>query len=387
MDLVEMLLKQFGGDTLAKLSGLVGGGAGDVEKAIKAAIPTLLATLAGLVSSPAGTDKVVNALKSADTDGFDLDSILKGGAGKSDEVAKKGTSILEGLLGKGGLAALLPLLGKILGNKDVIAKLLPMIAPIVLSMISKQMKSSGLDIGGLAKILLGQKNKILGSMPAGLGDALQGVQGLGDVGKLAESAVSSAKTAAGEAASPLGKLLPVAILLAAVALGAWFLLGGGGKEKDKDGKTPAGGGASAIDDLAKKGADALKDAKEKAADTAADVAEKAGDLLGEAGEKAMGGVKSFFTDITGALDEVKDEATATAALPKIQDLHTSLESLLGGVKGLPEAAQPLISDFVKTAETALKGKIETILGLPGVSEILKPILDKVTVTLGEYLKK
>ena len=53
-----------------------------------------------------------------------------------------------------------------------------MLAPMILGTLSKQVKSGGLDLGGLSSMLLGQKNDIAKAMPAGLMNSLSTAQGL-----------------------------------------------------------------------------------------------------------------------------------------------------------------------------------------------------------------
>lgn len=368
MNLVEMMLKQFGGDSLGGLASLLGGSTADTQKAISAAIPTILAGLSGLVSSPASGEKVINTLKDVSSNEIDLDSILKGGAGKVEEVTKRGNSMLEGLLGKGALLALLGALGKYLGSSGLITKLLPLIAPLVLSMITKQMKSSGggIDLGSLSKLILGQKANIASAMPAGLSSALSGIQGLGDFGGLVKSAsevASTATAAAQEAASPMAKLLPIALLLAVLA-GAWWMFSGKGGAK--------------VDDAKKTVAEAGKKAIEGAAKTAGDVASGADQLAGS--------LKNIFSDMTSTLDGVTDEASAKEALPGLEKFEKSLTTMFEGSAKAPDAIKAGVTEIVKGAEGALKEKVGSLLELPGVSDILKPILDKILEAVAGFLK-
>ena len=218
MNLLETLLKNFGGDTVGQLAKVVGGDSADVGNLVKGLLPTILAGLSSTAATPGGSDKIAAALKgSSEGKEFDLDSILNGSPAKVEEVSKKGTSILEGLFGKGMLLALLPVLGKVLGNSGLITKLLPLLAPMAFKMIAGQMtkgSGGGLDIGALTKLLIGQKSSFLGALPSGLGDALKGVQGFADlggdvartagaaahsVGKAVDSAAHTATRAAGQA--------------------------------------------------------------------------------------------------------------------------------------------------------------------------------------------
>ncbi len=235
MNLVEQMMKQLlAGDSLGQLADAAGAGQDDTKKAISAAVPALLSGLGSLASKPEGANKLWSTLKSVDDNAIsDLGGMLSGG--ESDQVAKTGTSILESLFGKGMIAALISALASFLGGKTaLVTKLLPMLAPFLIGMIGKQVKSGGLDLGGLTKLILGQKGNIAAAMPQGLLSSLTGVQGLGDLTGFAKGAaatVGGATRAAGatatraveEATSPLKWLLPL-LALAAILLGGWWLM-------------------------------------------------------------------------------------------------------------------------------------------------------------------
>ena len=419
MNLLETLLKNFGGDTVGQLAKVVGGDSADVGNLVKGLLPTILAGLSSTAAAPGGSDKIAAALKGS-TEGkeFDLDAILNGGPTRVEEATKKGTSILEGLFGKGMLLALLPLLGKVLGNSGLITKLLPLLAPMAFKMIAGQIGKSaggGFDIGALTKLLVGQRSSFLGALPSGLGDALKGVQGFADLGgdvartagaaahsagravdsaahsagRAVDSAAHSATRAAGQAAEAgsdfIGKLLPLALGALALLAGLWFLTRPAADKVDAA-KAAAG---KAAGQAAQMGTQIAKETKKAAANAGKAVegaVEGAAASLGEAGEAFLGNTKGMFKDLTGLLDGIKDADTATAAAPKLEAQYSVLEKMIAGTKDLPEAAQSAVSAVVKEASGALSSKITDILGLPGVADILKPILDKITAGLTGWFK-
>ena len=157
----------------------------------------------------------------------DFGSLLTGA--KRDELAKSGTSLLESLFGKSLLGSLTSGLGGFLGGKTaLITKLLPLLAPMLLGLIAKQVKSGGLDLAGLVKMIAGQKGNIAAAMPQGLLNSLSGVQGLGDLTGVAKGAAAAAGSATrataetvAEAASPTRWLGPLLALAAILVLGYW----------------------------------------------------------------------------------------------------------------------------------------------------------------------
>ena len=419
MNLLETLLKNFGGDTVGQLAKVVGGDSADVGNLVKGLLPTILAGLSSTAAAPGGSDKIAAALKGS-TEGkeFDLDAILNGGPTRVEEATKKGTSILEGLFGKGMLLALLPLLGKVLGNSGLITKLLPLLAPLAFKMIAGQIGKSaggGFDIGALTKLLVGQRSSFLGALPSGLGDALKGVQGFADLGgdvartagaaahsagraidsaahsagRAVDSAAHSATRAAGQAAEAgsdfIGKLLPLALGALALLAGLWFLTRPAADKVDAA-KAAAGKAAGQAAQMGTQIAEETKKAAANAGKAVEGAVDGAAAALGEAGEAFLGNTKGMFKDLTGLLNGIKDADTATAAAPKLEAQYSVLEKMIAGTKDLPEAAQSAVSAVVKEASGALSSKITDILGLPGVADILKPILDKITAGLTGWFK-
>jgi hypothetical protein len=408
MNLLETLLKNFGGDTVGQLAKVVGGDSADVGNLVKGLLPTILAGLSSTAAAPGGSDKIAAALKgSSEGKEFDLDAILNGSPTRVEEATKKGTSILEGLFGKGMLLALLPLLGKVLGHSGLITKLLPLLAPMAFKMIAGQIGKSaggGFDIGALTKLLVGQRSSFLGALPSGLGDALKGVQGFADLGgdvartagaaahsagRAVDSAAHSATRAAGQAAEAgsdfIGKLLPLALGALALLAGLWFLTRPAADKVDAA-KAAAGKAAGQAAQMGTQIAEETKKAAANAGKAVEGAVDGAAAALGEAGEAFLGNTKGMFKDLTGLLDGIKDADTATAAAPKLEAQYSVLEKMIAGTKDLPEAAQSAVSAVVKEASGALSSKITDILGLPGVADILKPILDKITAGLTGWFK-
>jgi hypothetical protein len=117
-----------------------------------------------------------------------------------------------------------------------------------------------------------------------------------------------------------------------------------------------------------------------------DATENLDELLGDAGVALKGKFTDYFSALTGALDGIKDADTAKAALPGLEELEGSLGGLIGSVKDLPEAARPFFNQMVAGSQKAIADKVTSVLGLPGVEEILKPVLDKIIGLIGGFLK-
>ena len=361
MSLIDLVKDQLSGETLGKLSSLLGVSEAETGKAAAAAVPSLLAALSGLASRPGGAEKVVSALRAPEVPSSpgDFGNILRGpGAG---EVEKKGGDLLGSLLGSGGLAALVGALAKFVGtHPEVVRKLLSVVGPMILSVLAGQLKQRGqFSASGLAGLLAENKSQIEAALPAGLH--------LPDVTRLVDSGRATVEAAAGG----LPKwLLPLAAIVLLGGLGWYYLQGS---------KEPAGG---KVDEAVPQPAPVEKapapTPTPAPAPAPAPVEKKADTVLDEAAiAKILDQIKSAPQYLT----DVKDVPTAEAALPKIQGLNVSLDTLKAGWAKLPEATRTSITTAVKATLPKLKDLITKVLALPGVSEKLKPVLDALVTKL------
>ena len=368
MNIVELILKLLGGDTLKQLSSVLGESPEAVQKALAAIVPTLLSGVGGLASKPQGAEKLWNSLRTVDDSLSDnLGSVIaKGGA--ADELTKKGTNILEDLMGKQSLLALIGPLAKFLaGNTALVSKLLPMVAPIILSVIGKQVKSGGLDLAGLMKLLLSQQGNIAKAIPADLAKGLAGVQGLGDLTSFASGAAAAVGNAGNEAAKGVNWLLP---LLALAALVGGYLYWQNFVQKPTKVAEPV------VPDVGKMpSTDKLLQDKVGAVIDTLDPAKALTENL-----------TGYFKSIDGELDGITDEATAKAAVPKLEKLVGQFDDLSGLFKKLPEAGRSGLLSLLEGGEKTLQEKAEKVVGIPGVGELLKPLLDGLLEKLAALIK-
>ncbi len=86
---------------------------------------------------------------------------------------------------------------------------------------------------------------------------------------------------------------------------------------------------------------------------------------------------SIYEGLKTSVAGIKDEASARANLPKLQDAASKLDALreLSGKMPAPERSGlgKLIGGYVP----AIRALITTALGAAGVSPIIKPILDQI----------
>ena len=160
-DLVEGILGQLGSGGVAELARSLGTDENQMQGAVAAAIPAILAGMANNTRQPAGAEALSNALDDHNPSIFGNLASLLGGSDDGMKIlghvlgARQG-SVAENLSGQSGI------------NLDVIMKLLPILAPLVMGYLSGQKQSRGLDAGGLGSVLGAERRQAETRQP-GLG--------------------------------------------------------------------------------------------------------------------------------------------------------------------------------------------------------------------------
>jgi hypothetical protein len=161
-DLMQSLVAQLSGAPMAQLSNQLGADSSTTENAVQAALPMLLGALAKNSASSGGADALAGALD-RDHDGSILDDIggfLGGGAGSD------GAAILGHILGNREPAVEAGI-GQATGlQSNQTAKLLQMLAPIVLGYLGQQKRQQGMSSGMLGELLGTQSSRAQAQNPA-----------------------------------------------------------------------------------------------------------------------------------------------------------------------------------------------------------------------------
>jgi outer membrane protein OmpA-like peptidoglycan-associated protein/uncharacterized membrane protein YeaQ/YmgE (transglycosylase-associated protein family) len=229
-------------EVLHKLSSTLGESPGHIRKAVEAMIPTILAGAASEASTSSGATRLFEMAKESGAGNTDLVSHLADhvtGAG-AEHLGRTGESILHALFGD-RLSSLLSWFVRFAGIKSSSASsLLSMAAPLVMSVLGKQILQNGLSVSGLSSLLAGQKGWLSKLLPSGLaeipglntladytdqaGAALQGSAQYGEqaVRDAAREAYRGTAALAQPARPWLSALLP--LLLIGLAVGALPLM-------------------------------------------------------------------------------------------------------------------------------------------------------------------
>ena len=160
--LIEMLTQQLGNQqNLGQLSRQLGTDQTATQNAIGAALPVLLSALARNSAERSGAESLERALNKHD--GSVLDNL--GGFLESPDV-DDGEGILRHVLGDRRQSVETGV-GKAAGlDMSMVAKLLPMLAPIVLGALGRQKREAGLNSTGLSELLGQERRQMEQASPA-----------------------------------------------------------------------------------------------------------------------------------------------------------------------------------------------------------------------------
>jgi len=378
MNLVDLIAGQLSsGDVLGKLGGLIGANESQTKSATAAAVPALLNVFSKLASTNSGADQLAKAMG-----GLDLGMLgnLAGALGGSQAsgLGSMGGNLLGSLLGGGNnLQSLVSALASFAGMQPGIMKtLLTYLAPIVLGMVAKQFSGKP-DAAGISRLFSEQSANIRGGLPKGfsLPDlALGAVSG----GRPSEPARSHGHAHAEEKAGMPGWLLPLLVL---GALGVGYYLWNENQKK-------AGEGAVAVREDVVKNGPVVVDRTEVIEKAGKDLVDTVTETIAidprflEAGKVAGG----LFTGLTKTLAGVTDAASAKAALPEFEKFGPMLSTLETEAGKLPADEKPAFAKVIAD-NLGLLGKIvEKVMALPGVKDVLGPVVTPMIETLTKMSK-
>jgi hypothetical protein len=179
MNLMDILQGQISDEMLGQISEHIGAEPQQTAQATNSVFATLLGGLANNASSESGLSALGSALD-RDHDGSMLDDIfgMVGGmmqGGDQGARATNGLGILGHILGDRQETAA-EQIGQSSGlSMSQVMKLMPILAPIVMSVLGKAKNSGGLDLGSLAGVLMGGAQQA--QQQPGMGDLLGSVLG------------------------------------------------------------------------------------------------------------------------------------------------------------------------------------------------------------------
>ncbi|MBP6385114.1 MAG: DUF937 domain-containing protein [Pseudarcicella sp.] len=233
MNLLGLLKNSITPELVSKAANLIGEDSNSTSSALTSVLPVLMGGLATKASTQSGASSLLGLINSGGHDGGILDNLggLLGGGNASSGLMSAGSGIVSSIFGDkvGGIVSLL---SGFLGMKgSSVTSLMSLAAPMVMGIVGKQVKTNGLDAGGLMSLFSGQKDAIASAMPAGLSDKMGGLLGFASSASGAASKVTNAIEETSEGGLPKW-LLPVIIGLGAIGGLLYFMKGCNSKTPD-----------------------------------------------------------------------------------------------------------------------------------------------------------
>ncbi len=362
MNVIDTILKMLGtGNTTGAISSALGLSQDQTRRATTAAVPTLLAGLTQVSSTPQGAEQLSRAVSQQDTGLLDkLQDIIPGqGAGLADQ----GSGVLGSLLGGGTTSKLTGVLSRFTGaGEGATGKLMGLLTPVILGVLGKQQRSQGLDAGGLANFLGGQKDHIRAALPAGLAPMLssalpgagQFFEGGRPAARVREEAGRRTAAVHAKARTSSAKRWVVPLLVALGVLAA-ILFWSSRQRADREAAAPPSAVAPAVPD-------------EPAARTGPDagVASQASQLI---------------TQATSVFNGIGDSASAQAAAPKLDAINGRLAGLRPLLDRLPSGARASAHETLRPQADRLKQVAQSVLDRPGVGDAVRPQVETMIANL------
>lgn len=367
MNLVDLVTSQLTGDVLSKLAGMAGIDEPQARPAATAAVPALLSALAKLSSTSSGAGQLATALG-----GLDLQSLGSLGGGQADGLGSLGGRLLTTLLGD-SFGPLAGAVGSYLGTKPGAAQtLLSSLAPLVLGTIAKQFAGSKADAVGVGRLFAEQQGNIAAALPRGL--SLAGLD-----------RPTHASHGDAEPSSLVPAWMPF-LLLPILGVVGWLLwpkqpppppvvvieedherarAALARTEPADEGDRPVAGQQEKS--IAAPSEKMIERQAEKPVEKKVEPAPGVAEALAMAGE-----ISGLFGKVSGVLADVKDEASARAAIPRLEEFSPAVEKLEQSTTALPEAGRATVAELVAQNISGLEQACDAVMAVPGVREIVGP---------------
>lgn len=221
-NLVDAAKGLFTSELVSKASSFLGESETGVSKAVSGILPTVLSGLVSKSSTHEGAGTIASMMEEQHGSGI-LDNLGSFFGNDGGSLLNKGAGLLSGLFGNttNGVTGLISNFAGIKSSSS--SSLLSMAIPAILGLLGKH--SSG-GASGVASLLSSQKDNIAAAVPAGLN--LNSVLGnwAGTTTQAKATMHHAAETVEKSGNGAMKILLPL-LLLAALAIGTWYLIGGG----------------------------------------------------------------------------------------------------------------------------------------------------------------
>ncbi|MCP3471301.1 DUF937 domain-containing protein [Bradyrhizobium sp. CCGUVB1N3] len=364
-NLTSVVMQFLTPEVLSQIASFLGIDRTTAQKATTGAVPSLLAGLADLVGTPAGSNQLSKLLSQQQTGS--LADILRSAG--PDRLAESGSGMLSELFGAGTMGTMAQAVGKFAGLGDGGGKsLLSILGPIVLGALGQHQREAGLDANGLASLLRSQKDQISAAIPAGLANQLSAAGLIDQAGAGVRSGMAAASAAGSRVASATERASSAYAtatkttqwpywLAALVVLGglAWYAFDRPGQQTVAEQTAPA-------------------------RPTTATVGMAPPNLTVD-GVNLASQVNTTIDSLKSALPSITDATGAQAALPKINAAISQLDDVGTRAAKLTPEGRTALAKLIAAAMPAINQMCDKVMAAPGVGPIAKPAIDDLKAKL------
>jgi hypothetical protein len=92
--------------------------------------------------------------------------------------------------------------------------------------------------------------------------------------------------------------------------------------------------------------------------------------------RLTGQVTDFFRSATDTFTGIKDTVSAEAAVPKLRELSTTLDTMRVAMNQLPGDARAKVVALVQELGTKLMSTLDSAMAIPAVGDTIKPFVDE-----------
>jgi hypothetical protein len=371
-NLVSYMMQFLTPDMVGRIATALGLNRGDAQSGVSAGVPALLAAFSGLADKPGGPQSLVNTIKqqSGVLDNF---ASMIGGTNQSSFI-ERGSSLLTSLLGTHDQAALTGAVARFSGlGQNRANSMLGMLTPLVMGLIGRHIGARGVDSGSLTSLLASQREQIAQALPAGMGEALDragvgtGLESVRAPAQAARTGQFSQSTSSASAGRPAtdaraprgatpGSSNWVYWAIPLILLGGLLqYLFGPHQHRQQQAMQPAP-------------TPEITTANKNVIVDGVDVKNTLGDSM---------------SDVRTSLQGVTDADSAKAALPKLDAAKNQIDKVSGLAGQMTPDQRKTIAGMVAPAMPAIDQLSNKVLDMPGVGDVLRPILDPVKTKLAE----
>jgi hypothetical protein len=405
-NLVSYVMQFLTPDMVGRIAAALGLNRSDAQSGVSAAVPAMLAAFGGLADKPGGAQSLVNTIKQQSGVADNFGSMI--GGSNQASFMERGSSLLTSLLGSHDASSLAGAVGRFAGlGQTKATSLLGMLAPLLMSLIGKQIGTRGIDVGSLTSLLASQRDQIAQALPGGMGQMLESA-GIGSGFEQARATAATAGPQVSRASDyrspdqyrpstppdrpisrppertvrPQGAPNWAYWLVPLIVLGAliYYLVSRPHFEQQARQEThpPA-------------------QTQQQQAQPRTTGQAPSGQQAGQAQQQpttggpsvVVGGVDvknalgDSLADMRTSLQSVVDGGSAQAALPKLEAAKNQIDRISGLAGQLSDDQRKVLAGVITTAMPTINQLTDRVMAVPGVGDALRPTIAPIKTKLAE----